>query len=235
MNAPVNPSLQPLKSVLFTQQKALWLVYGLLLMACITVLLSVEKGPIHLAINRLYHPIADVFFRGVTAFGAFPFIAATIVASLLFRFRTALTAVISTTLASLLTQVGKRLVWPDSPRPKVFFADTDLLRVVDSVHLHSAHSFPSGHTAGAFALFMVLAFYAPKPVQKLLFLLAACLVGYSRLYLSQHFLIDVTVGSFIGAASAQLAYAWMNTGRRVAFQSLDGNLWQMVFKRPSNR
>ncbi|OPZ95175.1 MAG: PAP2 superfamily protein [Bacteroidetes bacterium ADurb.Bin416] len=191
---------------------------------CLTVLLTVDKGNIHLAINRLNSPFADVIFRWITEFGAFPLIAATIVVTLFFRYRIAMTATVATTLASLLTQVGKRLVWPDSPRPKVFFADTDLLHLVDGVHLHSAHSFPSGHTAGAFALFITLALFAAKPAYKLLFLLAACLVGYSRMYLSQHFLIDVTVGSAIGAGSALLIYAWFTSGKIGAFKPFDGRI-----------
>lgn len=204
--------------------KPLWLVYGLLLAACLTVLLLFDKVAIHLAINKLYSPLADVIFRWITEFGAFPLIAATIVVTLFFRYRIAMTATVATTLASLLTQVGKRLVWPDSPRPKVFFADTDLLHLVDGVHLHSAHSFPSGHTAGAFALFITLALFAAKPAYKLLFLLAACLVGYSRMYLSQHFLIDVTVGSAIGAGSALLIYAWFTSGKIGAFKPFDGRI-----------
>ncbi len=225
---PLSPTENPSSSVpkvgLFAQHNTLWLIYGLLLAICLTVLLTVDKGNIHLAINRLNSPFADVIFRWITEFGAFPLIAATIVVTLFFRYRIAMTATVATTLASLLTQVGKRLVWPDSPRPKVFFADTDLLHLVDGVHLHSAHSFPSGHTAGAFALFITLALFAAKPAYKLLFLLAACLVGYSRMYLSQHFLIDVTVGSAIGAGSALLIYAWFTSGKIGAFKPFDGRI-----------
>jgi membrane-associated phospholipid phosphatase len=217
-----SPSLP--KVSLFANQKTIWLVYGPLLIACIAILMLVDKGSIHLAINRLNSPFADVIFRWITEFGAFPLIAVTIVVTLFFRYRIAMVATVATTLASLLTQVGKRVIWPDSPRPKVFFADTDLLYVVDGVHLHSAHSFPSGHTAGAFALFMTLAFLASKPVYKLLFLLAACLIGYSRMYLSQHFLIDVTVGSVIGTGSALLIYAWFSSGKIGAFKPFDGRI-----------
>jgi membrane-associated phospholipid phosphatase len=39
-------------------------------------------------------------------------------------------------------------------------------------------------------------------------LITALLVGYSRLYLSQHFAIDVVVGSAIGTVSAMLSYYW---------------------------
>jgi membrane-associated phospholipid phosphatase len=42
----------------------------------------------------------------------------------------------------------------------------------------------------------------------LLLLLLAVLVGYSRIYLSQHFLADVVAGSFIGVAGGVLCVYW---------------------------
>lgn len=41
--------------------------------------------------------------------------------------------------------------------------------MVDGVHLHSAHSFPSGHATGAFAVFMVLALIVKNPFWKVFF------------------------------------------------------------------
>ncbi|MDP4276824.1 MAG: phosphatase PAP2 family protein, partial [Bacteroidota bacterium] len=42
-------------------------------------------------------------------------------------------------------------------------------------------------------------------------LLLACLVGYSRLYLLQHFLTDVVAGSLIGMVSAAFCYWWFTS------------------------
>jgi membrane-associated phospholipid phosphatase len=170
--------------------------------------------------NRFF----DGFFRVVTAFGAFPLIAAIAVITLFIRFRIALTILASSLFAVVFTQLGKRVIWPDSPRPKVLFEGLDSFHYVDGVHLHSAHSFPSGHTSGAFALFIVLALFARKPWLKLLFLLAGMLVAYSRMYLSQHFLVDVTAGSFIGVTSALLAYWWMNAPAYKGKRGLDKRL-----------
>lgn len=189
----------------------IWLgVYLVVFLVCLILILTTGKKEIHVAINGLNHPFFDGFFRFYTEFGAFPLIAAITVITLFFRFRIALTILASSLFAVMFTQLGKRVIWPDSPRPKVLFEGLDSFHFVDGVHLHSAHSFPSGHTSGAFALFIVLAMYAKKPWLKLVFLLAALLVAYSRMYLSQHFLVDVTAGSFIGVVSALLAYRWMN-------------------------
>jgi membrane-associated phospholipid phosphatase len=108
----------------------------------------------------------------------------------------------------LLVQIAKRFIWFEAPRPKVFFDKLPDIHYVSDVHLNASHSFPSGHTAGAFALFMALALISKRPVWQMLFLITALLVGYSRLYLSQHFPIDVVVGSVIGTVSALLSYSW---------------------------
>jgi membrane-associated phospholipid phosphatase len=78
------------------------------------------------------------------------------------------------------------------------------------------HSFPSGHTASAFALATILSFSVKdNSLKSIGLLLGACIVGFSRTYLSQHFLVDVTVGSAIGVVSAYILLAvlpntWFN-------------------------
>ncbi len=209
----------------------LWLgTYTVLLVCCLIVLFLCDKPDIHLVINRLNNEFLDGFFVIVTEFGAFPLIGAIILSTLFFRYRIALTATISSLIAVVLTQIGKRVIWPDSPRPKILFDGMDAFHVVNGVDLHSSHSFPSGHTSGAFALFIVLALYSKPSYLKLFFLSAAILVAYSRMYLSQHFLVDVTAGSVIGVVSAILAYFWFNSHPLDKAHSLDKYI---RFGRPS--
>jgi membrane-associated phospholipid phosphatase len=54
----------------------------------------------------------------------------------------------------------------------------------------------------------MLALIAPRNWQKLGFFVLAALAGYSRVYLSQHFLIDITVGSVIGITIIMLLFLW---------------------------
>jgi membrane-associated phospholipid phosphatase len=71
------------------------------------------------------------------------------------------------------------------------------------------HSFPSGHTIGAFGFFALVSFYLPKhlkPWSSLFFTLGLG-TAYSRLYLGQHFFIDVYVGSIIGTSLSWIAFA----------------------------
>jgi membrane-associated phospholipid phosphatase len=72
-----------------------------------------------------------------------------------------------------------------------------------------AHSFPSGHTASAFALFIGMAFFTQNKYLKAVCLLLALGVGYSRVYLALHFPEDVLAGSLIGVLCALLLYQWV--------------------------
>jgi membrane-associated phospholipid phosphatase len=72
-------------------------------------------------------------------------------------------------------------------------------------------SFPSGHTMTAFALYSVLALLLPFRYRKwaVFFALLAILVGLSRVFLVQHFLVDILAGAAIGLClSNGLWYVW---------------------------
>lgn len=64
--------------------------------------------------------------------------------------------------------------------------------------MYSQNSFPSGHSTSAFCLFFCLCIISPKVWQKIFFFCLAILIGFSRVYLSQHFFEDIYVGSIIG-------------------------------------
>jgi len=192
---------------------AIIIPFSVILIFGIVLLLTYSKIDIHLYINKHNSAFFDEYFKYMTEFGAFILIAPIIIIMALFKYRYALMAIASSVLASLIVQILKRIFYTDCPRPKVVFQDIYDLHFVENVHLHSSHSFPSGHTAGAFALFMVLALINKRPVWQFLFLMMAVLVGYSRMYLSQHFLIDVVVGSVVGTASAFTCYFWLNSSR----------------------
>ena len=97
------------------------------------------------------------------------------------------------------------------------------LPLVEGVTMYHSNSFPSGHASTFFmfctCLVIILAYRhskADKPyctrVQilfnvSLLMLLALAVMGaYSRVYLSQHFLSDVCVGSLIGFTTPFLIF-----------------------------
>jgi undecaprenyl-diphosphatase len=68
-----------------------------------------------------------------------------------------------------------------------------------------SHSFPSGHTATAFAGATMLSFFAPRGAPAFYVLAAA--IAYSRLYVGVHYPLDVVGGAIIGAVTALLLLA----------------------------
>jgi len=69
----------------------------------------------------------------------------------------------------------------------------------------SGLTFPSGHTALAFATFVVLA--AAFPRARWWFLALACGVGASRVLMGEHFVSDVVAGAGVGYACAHALLA----------------------------
>lgn len=72
----------------------------------------------------------------------------------------------------------------------------------------AADSFPSGHTAGAFALASVVAHRSDNPYVSWASYGVAGLVGLSRIYNGEHWASDVVAGAVIGELSARLTMRW---------------------------
>lgn len=83
------------------------------------------------------------------------------------------------------------------PRPRRFFMERlhDIYFVPGVEVLDNFRSFPSGHSVCAFTAATVLSYYVKNKYWSWVFLLLAAMVAYSRMYMSQHFLEDVTAGA----------------------------------------
>lgn len=161
-------------------------------------------------LNAFHTDFLDTFFKYYTEVGGWiPFV---IIAALLFyKYRVSILLLLSQIATGILVQIAKRL-WNEA-RPKVFFQENfpDIeLHQIAGVHLHSTKSFPSGHTASAFAFFIALAFFTKKPILQFMYAVLAVLVAYSRIYLSQHFALDVLVGSAIGVFTTLLLFIYLD-------------------------
>ncbi len=191
------------RQIKFIRSNSAFLIpYAFLAVFLIPVFILVAKNSLHLLINRYHSPFADFSFKYLTFLGdgVTPFLIALIF--LFFSFRKAIEVATAGTLAGLIGQFLKRIVFPEIKRPYAFFKDLPDFHIVQGVEMHSSFSFPSGHAATIFATCLIIAgFTTNKPLKFILFLVAV-FVGFSRVYLSQHFLIDMYAGSFIGILSA---------------------------------
>lgn len=165
-----------------------------------------SKAETHMIINQYHAPCADVFFKYFTQVGgAVPWIL--IACMLFYRYRIALFLLATQTATAIITYSLKHLF--SVPRPSVLLDELGYtFHTVEGVSLHSSLSFPSGHTASAFAMMFVIAILCKAGWQKVLCLAVACLTGFSRIYLSQHFVQDVLAGSVAGIIAVILTAYW---------------------------
>lgn len=111
--------------------------------------------------------------------------------------------------SGIFSQIIKNLI--DSPRPKVYFEVHHLHYYIDTFATSRIgyRSFPSGHTASIFALATVCSIYWKKITICIFAFIMSVFVGYSRIYLGHHFLIDVLFGAIIGIVFGTLSIIWV--------------------------
>lgn len=184
-------------------------------------ILAFPKKVLHLKINETWTYSQDVLFRNITNLGDGLFSILVIIGmSLFISYRNTIIGLLSFSISGLASIFVKRVLAPESLRPASIF-DKNVLHFADGVKINYINSFTSGHTATAFALFMFLAYVCYKrKYQQVIFGITACLVAYSRVYLSQHFMIDVLFGAIIGMLSFLISYQiiipinkkWLDSG-----------------------
>ena len=107
--------------------------------------------------------------------------------------RASLSGIVAIGLTSAAVNLGIKS-WADRPRPD---RDESLLADVREARMPSSSSFPSGHSASAFAFAAAVGDTLP-PLARPLRLLAGG-VAYSRVHTGVHYPGDVVVGALIGA------------------------------------
>ena len=186
-------------------EKYILILFAVVFIMAIGFLLLYGKIESHMILNAYHTPLLDTFFRYFTLIGGWVPCAVAGVLLVFKKWRVAVVILAAQLIATLITSPIKRII--RAPRPSVVLSEMGIqFPTVEGVDLHSTLSFPSGHTSAAFAFCIVLAIFCPKIWQKILCLLLAIMGGYSRIYLSQHFLADVLAGSIIGLCSAYIAY-----------------------------
>jgi membrane-associated phospholipid phosphatase len=186
------------------------------------VLLNFPKQDIHIYLNNFHYSFADTFFKYITYVGDGAMIAVVVVILAFISKRKALFIMLSGVISGAIAQLLKKVVFGPTARPSAYFNDLEIpLYYVDGVELHAAFSFPSGHSTAIFALVTAILLIQKSKKFDILLILTAILVGYSRIYLSQHFLIDVFTGSIIGTSITLIVYQFLYSPKMLTKNGLD--------------
>lgn len=203
-------------------------LYVLALLWSLSLILNYQKEIVHIYLNHLVgEPSTDTFFFYLTWLGdgaVAPFLLLLI---LVYNVRKGLYCTASFLSASLLSIALKLLFFDEINRPFFVFQwpYPYPLTYVEGVDKHIHNSFPSGHATQAFAIFMCLAFTSKNQAVKLLFFIVAAFTAFSRVYLSQHWLNDITAGSVVGVFFSIVFY-YVFIGRNI-LQRLNRPIYQL--------
>ncbi len=189
------------------------MVSFLLVLTVVLLLLVMGKVDAFILINSAYSVPLDFFFQYVTLLGDGLIYIPIALYSFFYNRKFLVPLIASIVICTLITHFFKRVVFPGELRPFSLELQKIIIHKVEGVPLHRQHSFPSGHTSTAFTMALLLASVLRQRIWAYVLPLIAFGVGYSRIYLAQHFPTDVCAGMLIGIVSAYLSLliyeAWL--------------------------
>lgn len=198
--------MNKLRSIIAANRNFL-LGYSFFFLVGLIFLLTEGKAATFLYLNPYHYTMLDVFFIRFTWVGDGIFAVVVIVLFLVLRrWAQACQLLAAFLVSALFAQILKNIF--AMPRPREFFHPGDYLYFIPDVTLNGHASFPSGHSTSVFALATMLAIFERNKNLNVLYLLVGVAVGYSRIYLGQHFLTDVLMGSFLGITTA-IGIRWL--------------------------
>ena len=189
-----------------------WLLWGFLFLLGILFLAIFQNSNFSIIINASHNNFLDQFFKYITFLGDGRFVFLIALIYLFANKKYGISILISLIINTILIQVLKRVVFSNRFRPSFYFKnliEDGSWNMIDGVELYEKFSFPSGNTASIFCLCMSICIFMKKKYFPLLLVLLAYIVGFSRIYLSQHFLIDVLAGALIGSLIPILTFKYV--------------------------
>ena len=198
------------------------IAYLILLMTVLGLMYEYPKPELHMLLNSHHSDLQDIFFKYYTLLAEWPLYALALLPLLWKKIKITLFFAMCELTGGTILQILKHVISFDRPVSVFEHYPQLTLPLVQGVNMHHGNSFPSGH-ASTFFMFctcfiIILAYHYRRkekpcsPKTKILFfsslllLVFAAVGAYSRVYLSQHFLSDVCVGSIIGFTTPFLMY-----------------------------
>lgn len=200
-------------------------VYGIAYLVLLMIVFGLQyvypKLELHLLLNSHHTGIQDTFFNYFSMMAEGPIYVLALLPLLWKKIKLTIFFALCELTGGGVLQILKHTFSSDRPVSAFEHYQDVALPLVQGVEMHHSNSFPSGHASTFFvfftclALFLAYYYHQKQPNRRtwmlvhlsmpVLFVLAA-LGAYSRIYLSQHFLSDVCMGSIIGFVTPFLVF-----------------------------
>ncbi len=180
-------------------------------------LIFIDQPKIILWVNSLRTPFLDFLFIKLSSLGNSFSVLFLLGLVLCWRFKCLSIYVLAFVIQLIFVLLFKQGIYNGSLRPFLYFksiGELDLLNLIEGVKIRYVNTFPSGHTTSIFFLASYFALILKKNVSTFILAIIALFVGFSRIYLLQHFFIDVYFGILFGTFSSWLAYKIINANKK---------------------
>lgn len=218
----------------FLKTISIYVVAYLVLLATILCMMyAYPKPELHMLVNSQHTGFLDTFFKYLSVLAEWPLYVLALLPLLWKKYKFPLFFAVCELSGGTTLQILKHIICHDRP-VSVFENYPHLeLPLVPGVDMYYGNSFPSGHASTFFmfctccVIFLTFHYIREGKLRdlrtKILFnvallslLVFAALGAFSRVYLSQHFLSDVCVGSIIGFTTPFLMlYLFRDRIRRI--------------------
>lgn len=174
-----------------------------------TPLVFLAKESVFERLNQLHHPQLDYVFSFITYLGDASY-APVLLLFLLYKkpFKWAFMFTLGFAFHAFFVHVFKQWLAHGELRPYGYYlslAQIDQFHWVEGISMKVMNSFPSGHTTTAFFFASFFAYYLRNKWMNIALLVLAFAAAISRVYLGQHWFIDIYAGSLFGVTSSVLA------------------------------
>ena len=197
--------------------------YLVLLMVILGLMYAYPKPELHMLLNSHHTSLQDTFFKYYSVLAEWPLYALMLLPLLWKKIKATLFFAMCEVTGGSILQILKHIISTDRPVSVFEHIPQQTLPLVQGVSMHHSNSFPSGHASTFFMFCTCLAigrayFYLREGnhhkalravvfnVTMVLLVIFAALGAYSRVYLSQHFMADICVGSVIGSVTPWIIF-----------------------------
>ena len=192
-------------------------VLALLFLFTLPLLFIVKKGDLVLCFNNTYNEFSVLFFRTINMLGDGMLFAIVGIPLLFIRFSKTIYFIFLILIQTIIVRIFKDGLSESWPRPVRFFSERGVdLTIAEHVDIHTVDSFPSGHATTAFTLALFFMLFVKDTKWQLAIFILFTIAAMARVYLAQHFFIDVIAGYYCALLTYLLAQHlsdWWNIHR----------------------